>query len=471
MVSRLFKTQIQIGSDFHLRKVLPLSKLSTFYIPNSLVIFLLLSHAIMGCGKGGSGAGTNSNGASLKSLEITPASISIAKGTTCLLTAKGKYSDNTEHDISDAITWVSSKSDIATVSNGLVTGVNEGNVVITVTDPDTGISTSIEVPVARVLAISVTTDDSIIKKGVPQQFKAIGTLSDRRTQDMTAFVNWSSSNPIIAAISDSTNGEVKGVAAGKATITATWNSDSGSSDLTVFDAPILTGRPTFSATAIAAGDTIDVTIPVSNDAYSIAVSLYDSYWNYLGQTSVTNNTGASSVTATITTTTSASNDQMSGPLPIGFDFVYFGTTYKEFQISSNGFITFDLGLTDSYFSAGDIPSSDTPNNLIAFAWTDLYPPGGGTITYETRGIAPNRKMVVNIDNSDWCCTIGEPKVTAQVILYEGSNIIEIHTAELTPGQTYTQGIENADGKEAYFVSGRVASDFGLFNDAVRFYTK
>jgi hypothetical protein len=622
-------------------------------------MFLLLPLSVIvatGCGKGGSGASSGNEGASLKSINITPASVSIAKGTTCLLTAKGKYSDSAEYEISDTINWVSSNPDIAIVANGLVTGVNEGSAVITARDSATGISTSIELTVAKVLAITVTTDDPVIKKGVPQQFKATGTLSDRQIQDMTAFVNWSSSDPNIAAISGSTKGEVTGVAAGKAVITAIWNSNSGSADLTIFDAPILTGPPTFSANAIKAGDTVDITIPVSRDAYNIDVSLYDLYWNYLGQASLTNSAGAESVTVTVTTVARAVNgsyypriylsnnlsgssfyeldnsysishytakyfgdyhvtensgisipfltvtdlpdlkvsitnvatngpnitvyykvsnvgvgavgafwadiwnnrtnppspgdhgdnykyysgltaggtiedsavidgaltsgtayalidtdglvaeldetnnqdrfiwpngvsipyapepgpfansitlgdDEMSGILPIGFDFEYFGNTYNGFRISSNGFITFDLTESSSFLLAESLPSNDMPNNFIAFAATDLYPPGGGTITYEILGTAPNRKLIVNVENMDFCCTVGEPKVTTQAILYEGSNIIEIHTLSLPSGHIYTQGIENADGTDAYFVPGRVASDFGLVNDAVRFYTK
>jgi hypothetical protein len=110
------------------------------------------------------------------------------------------------------------------------------------------------------------------------------------------------------------------------------------------------------------------------------------------------------------------------------------------------------------------------NNLIAAAWTDLYPPGGGMVTYQTRGTSPNRRFVVTYSNVPWCCGTGPGQVTTQVILYEGLNSIEIHSTMVNGGHTYTQGVENATGTQAYFRTGRVAADFTLSNDAVRFYT-
>ena len=42
-----------------------------------------------------------------------------------------------------------------------------------------------------------------------------------------------------------------------------------------------------------------------------------------------------------------SDDAMSTALPIGFTFNFFGNAYTQFEISSNGFITFNLGANAS----------------------------------------------------------------------------------------------------------------------------
>ena len=157
-------------------------------------------------------------------------------------------------------------------------------------------------------------------------------------------------------------------------------------------------------------------------------------------------------------------------LPIGFSFTFFGNTFTHFNASANGFIGFSPPVTTHGCCSGrPIPSADELNNIIAAAWTDLYPGGGGDVRYETRGRAPNRYLVVAYENVPWCCGPGA-HVSSQIILYEGTNAIEIHTANQSAGHIYTQGVENENGTLAAFQQGRVAANYGLTNDGVRFTT-
>jgi hypothetical protein len=164
------------------------------------------------------------------------------------------------------------------------------------------------------------------------------------------------------------------------------------------------------------------------------------------------------------------DDRTSAALPIGFDFKFFGNTYTEFVICSNGFIGFGLPTEAGCpFTPSAIPQADSWNNLIAAAWVDLNPSAGGTISYETRGKRPHRRLVVSYENVPWWPS-GPGTVTTQVILFEQSNDVEVHTDFQSAGRTYTQGVENADGTEAAFLEGRVLENFGLDDDAVRFTT-
>jgi hypothetical protein len=160
-------------------------------------------------------------------------------------------------------------------------------------------------------------------------------------------------------------------------------------------------------------------------------------------------------------------------VPIGFDFTFYGNSYSELQISSNGLIKMgsDSSLADACCDGRQIPLHDAFDNIIAVAWTDLSPSAAGDITFETQGIAPNRKFVVQWNNVPEFSSETPGHVTAQVVLSEGSNDITINTLsedfrELS--HVLTQGIENFDGTEAAFVEGRVGALFGLTNDAVRF---
>ena len=165
------------------------------------------------------------------------------------------------------------------------------------------------------------------------------------------------------------------------------------------------------------------------------------------------------------------DDETTGPLPIGFEFTFFGHQYAAFNLSSNGFVGFDPQMSDGCCDGGVIPSDDGLDDLIALAWTDLYPPGGGSIAYETRGTAPQRRLIVSFTAVP---LFGETAtVTSQLILRERENTIEVHTAhqDAPAFHSVTQGVENVGGTVAAFLAGRVAASYRLRRDAVRFTTR
>lgn len=147
-------------------------------------------------------------------------------------------------------------------------------------------------------------------------------------------------------------------------------------------------------------------------------------------------------------------------VPIGFAFPFFGEAYSDVEISSNGFLTFNSGVGATGVGSQFIPDAFDPNNLIAVVWTDLNPLDGGFVTYETIGTAPNRQFVVTYENVPHFGSAGTLLVGAQAVLYEGSGIIDLHIVNAdNDGGFMTQGIENADGTEAY------ASD-PIYNNSV-----
>lgn len=63
----------------------------------------------------------------LTAIQVTPPSVSLAKGQTRQLTATATYSDNTTADVTGSVAWLSDDTATATVTtNGLLTGVEEG---------------------------------------------------------------------------------------------------------------------------------------------------------------------------------------------------------------------------------------------------------------------------------------------------------------------------------------------------------
>jgi len=175
-----------------------------------------------------------------------------------------------------------------------------------------------------------------------------------------------------------------------------------------------------------------------------------------------------------------SDDGRITDLPIGFDFSFYGTTYTKVNIYSNGFLMFGQAppINQSGPAVGGfIPQNMNPKNIIALAWTDWSPQADG-IRFETRGTAPNRKLIVQYNNVPEYHSTG--RLMAQVILSEGSNDVTIYTNSLTIGNSghfTTQGIEDLAGTQALYDSVqngagvwtmRVHNVFTLSNDAIRF---
>ena len=143
------------------------------------------------------------------------------------------------------------------------------------------------------------------------------------------------------------------------------------------------------------------------------------------------------------------DDKKWGAFPIGFDFVFYGTSYNEFYINSNGLIMFGSGT--NAFSNVTIPNAVKPDNYIAPFWDDLIVDISGDIMYRTIGAAPIRELVIQFSNmSFWTSTV--LLGTIQVILYEGSNEIQMQYRNIidvssgrASGSEATVGLENADG--------------------------
>jgi hypothetical protein len=173
-------------------------------------------------------------------------------------------------------------------------------------------------------------------------------------------------------------------------------------------------------------------------------------------------------------------------VPIGFPFTFYGNTYSEIQVSSNGLTGFGSALgtealpQDGCCSGWGIPSNDPNamyNNIIALAWTDWTPSASTPVTVETQGTAPNRKFVLQWNNVPEYIP-GTGRLTAQLVLSEGSSDITMYTTSMNVTNQWhmvTQGIQNATGSEAEYLPpvnaadpGRVQTQFSLSNDAIRF---
>ncbi len=158
-----------------------------------------------------------------------------------------------------------------------------------------------------------------------------------------------------------------------------------------------------------------------------------------------------------------SDDEVSGPVPLGFDFNYYGADYPEIYISSNGFLTVLPGQSSGCCTGQPIPTAGSPDGVIAGWWDDLNPSSGGTIHYQVLGTAPFQYLVVQFTGVPHFG--GGNEVTMQYKLFEGSNNIEVHYMAAPPdGTDHSAGIENdtgTDGVQYYFGGAGLGPDLAV----------
>jgi hypothetical protein len=105
--------------------------------------------------------------ATLVSIGVTPTNPSIAKGTRQQFTATGIYTDNSIKDLTAAVTWSSSDTTVAAVSNaagsqGLATAVGSGSTFISAAlGNTTSVSVTLTVTAAEYAYAVNTVDDTV----------------------------------------------------------------------------------------------------------------------------------------------------------------------------------------------------------------------------------------------------------------------------------------------------------------------
>ncbi|MDX2360913.1 MAG: gliding motility-associated C-terminal domain-containing protein [Crocinitomicaceae bacterium] len=175
-----------------------------------------------------------------------------------------------------------------------------------------------------------------------------------------------------------------------------------------------------------------------------------------------------------------SDDSYSPVVPIGFSFDYYGNTFTQCVIGSNGVVTFDLSEANGYcpWSLGAVaplpnPGFDDALNAQMPAYHDMNPSAfaspGGEIMYETVGVAPNRQFIVLWSNIMAFGGGGECSYMA-LVMNETANSFEFHLgykpiAGGWNGGLAIQGSQNAGGTSAHITPGRNNQQWSAIADS------
>jgi len=168
------------------------------------------------------------------SVKVTPASRSLMNGAVQQFTAIGTFSDKTVKDITSSAVWRSSNTNVAFVdaAGRTVAGNVTGTAVISASLGTKRGSATLKVR-RELVSIVIMPESAMIIPGDTQKFGAIGTYSDKTTQDLTEQVEWETSDIHIAVMDQAHAGRVFGQKAGTAAIKASFKGKSGSGTITV----------------------------------------------------------------------------------------------------------------------------------------------------------------------------------------------------------------------------------------------
>ena len=154
----------------------------------------------------------------ITAIQVTPATVNVAKGQTQQLTADATYSDGTSSEVTSSVTWTS--DDTATVtSEGLLSGAEVGSTMLTaIKDGITSNTVNVTVSAAAITAIKVKPATVNVAKGQTQQLTATTTFSDGTFSEVTNSVTWTSDYTNTAMVTS--EGLLSGAEVGSTTLTA-----------------------------------------------------------------------------------------------------------------------------------------------------------------------------------------------------------------------------------------------------------
>jgi hypothetical protein len=157
--------------------------------------------------------------ASLASITLSPASaVSIAKGLTQAIQAKGKYNDGTTADITSTATWSTSDPTVAAISAGTLTGAGQGSATVTASLGSVSASLAVTVGPAVQVSLAVSPASAGILATKTLKMKVLAQMSDGTQQDLSKSATWNSTASSVASVNA---GSVLAVSAGTTQIQAT----------------------------------------------------------------------------------------------------------------------------------------------------------------------------------------------------------------------------------------------------------
>lgn len=162
------------------------------------------------------------------------------------------------------------------------------------------------------------------------------------------------------------------------------------------------------------------------------------------------------------------DDVWSPTINLPFNFCFYGNTYNQCSIGSNGILTFDMskaGLASGYSFSNSLPSTTGAlfANSIYGVYHDIDPRKGGEVGWELITLNSGCRALVASWSNVPMFSNNSLLYTGMMVLYENTNIIEVYIKEKRVDGTWNGGnaivgIQNATGTAATVAPGRNGLD-------------
>ena len=141
-------------------------------------------------------------------------------------------------------------------------------------------------------------------------------------------------------------------------------------------------------------------------------------------------------------------EPVAGALELPFPFTFYGQTYTDAYVCTNGFMEF-AGPSTSIctFTNTALPNASRPNGTIYALWDDVVVDASASIRTEVKGVSPNRRFVVEYRNVRFIS--GTQRLDFNIVLFEDGRAMtqyrNIADDGRERGNSSTIGIEDHTG--------------------------
>lgn len=175
-----------------------------------------------------------------------------------------------------------------------------------------------------------------------------------------------------------------------------------------------------------------------------------------------------------------SDDVWSPAINLPFNFCFYGNSYNQCSIGSNGVLTFDIaraGTASGYSFSNSLPSTTGAlfANTIYGVYHDIDPSVGGEVGWELITLDTGCRALVASWSNVPMFSNNTILYTGMMVLYENTNVIEVYIKEKSIDGTWNGGnaivgVQNVGGTQAVVAPGRngLDADWTTTNEAWRF---